>query len=171
MTATVMTVRPNRRALTGRWVLALIGVALIASSCASSDPSPAADPVAQIETTDAAVATSCEELLDIVFAIHQEFINVFGAGPFEDWYTNSPSVSPNVQAGMDVWMEKAGKSSEQSASLGCDEGAEAEKDSCGPMSQLDPLGDAGLGFMHDMVPCDLDPKDQARVDEFLASQQ
>ena len=49
------------------------------------------------------------------------------AGPFEDWYTNSPSVSPNVQAGMDLWMEKAGKSSEQSACLGCDEGAEAEK--------------------------------------------
>ncbi len=76
-----------------------------------------------------------------------------------------------MQAGLDVWMETAGKSREQSASLGCDEGAEAEKDSCGRLSQLDPLGDAGLGFMHDMVPCDLDPKDQARVDEFLASQQ
>ncbi len=171
MSATVMTVRPNRRALTGRWVLALTGVALIASSCAGGDPTPPADPVAQIGTTDAAVATNCEELLDIDFAINQEFINVFGAGPFEDWFTNSPSVLPEMQAGLDVWMEKAGKSSEQSASLGCDVGAEAEKDSCGRLSQLDPLGDAGLGFMHDMVPCDLDPKDQARVDELLASQQ
>jgi len=28
-----------------------------------------------------------------------------------------------------------------------------------------------LGFLHDMVPCDLDPADQARVDDFLNSQQ
>jgi hypothetical protein len=118
--------------------------------------------------TDAAGATSCEELDDVDFAIFQEFINVFGAGPFEDWYTNSPSVSPEMQDGFDVWMEKAEKSTEQAASLGCDEGAEVERDKCARMSQLDPLGDAGLGFLHDMVPCDLDPEDQARVNEFLA---
>jgi hypothetical protein len=119
--------------------------------------------------TDAAAATSCEELDDVDFAIHQEFINVFGAGPFEDWYRNSASVSPEMQDGFDVWMEKAEKSTEQSGSLGCDEGAEVERDKCARMSQLDPLGDAGLGYLHDMVPCDLDPEDQARVDEFLGT--
>ena len=119
--------------------------------------------------TDAAAATSCEELDDVDFAIFQEFINVFGAGPFEDWYTNSPSLSQEMQDGFDVWMQKAEKSTEQAASLGCDEGAEVERDKCARMSQLDPLGDAGLGFLHDMVPCDLDPEDQARVNEFLGT--
>ena len=122
--------------------------------------------------TDASVATSCEELADIGIAIAQEFINGFGEGPFEDWYTNSPSLSPGVQDGIDVWMEKMGKSTQQSDSLGCDVGDAAEEQLfCDRMSQLDPLGDAGLGFLHDMVPCDLDPEDQARVDEFLNSQQ
>ena len=69
-------------------------------------------------------------------------------------------------------MEKADKSREQSDRLGCDVGDRADEQLfCDRMAQLDPLGDAGLGFIHDMVPCELDPADQARVDDFLNSQQ
>lgn len=129
-------------------------------------------PVGAAAVTDASVATSCEELADIDIAILQEFINVFGDGPFENWYTDSTSVSPEIQAGLDVFVEKANKSSEQSDSLGCDVGNEAEKQHvCDRMGELDSLGDAGLGFIHDMVACDLDPADQARLDDFLNSQQ
>ena len=151
------------------------------ATSANTEPPPTTAPATTPPTTstveaaagtDASVATSCEELADIGIAIAQEFINGFGEGPFEDWYTNSPSLSPGVQDGIDVWMEKMGKSTQQSDSLGCDVGDAAEEQLfCDRMSQLDPLGDAGLGFLHDMVPCDLDPEDQAKVDEFLNSQQ
>ena len=48
----------SRRAWTGRWVLALTGVALIAASCGSSDPTPTPDPVAAVETTTTTTTTS-----------------------------------------------------------------------------------------------------------------
>ena len=147
------------------WTVGLAMVAVLAAGCGGGTES------STDLGTDAAAATTCEELDEIDYAIFQEFINVFGDGPFEDWYTNSPSLSPEMQAGLDTWMQKAGKSAEASLKLGCEEGSEAERDTCVLMSQLDPLGDAGLGFMHDMVPCALDPVDQARVDEFLISQQ
>jgi hypothetical protein len=147
------------------WTVGLTIVATLAAGCGGS---------AESSTdlgTDAAAATTCEELDEINYAIFQEFINVFGDGPFEDWYTNSAPPSPEMRAGLDTWMQKAGKSAEASPKLGCEEGAEVARDTCAWMSQLDPLGDAGLGFIHDMVPCALDPADQARVDEFLNSQQ
>jgi hypothetical protein len=48
---TTMTTRPNRQAWSGRWVLAVAGVGLIASSCGGSQATPAADPAEPIETT------------------------------------------------------------------------------------------------------------------------
>jgi len=149
------------------WAVAVAVVAMVAASCGGGDSLESSTDLAThapTATTDAAAATNCEELADIDIAITQEFIDVFGDGPFEDWFTDSPA----PRAGVDVWLEKVGKSVEQSASLGCDIGAEVENDYfCDGMPQLDRLGDAGLAFLHAMVPCDLDPADQARVNAFL----
>ena len=48
----------NRRAWSGRWVLAVTGVALIASSCGSSDATPATDPVPETTTTTTTTTTT-----------------------------------------------------------------------------------------------------------------
>lgn len=53
-----MTAQPNRRVWNGRWTLALTGVALIAASCGSSDPTPATDTDASIRTTSTTTTTT-----------------------------------------------------------------------------------------------------------------
>lgn len=53
-----MTTRPNRQAWSGRWVLAVAGVALITSSCGSSEATSQADPTEPIETTTTTTTTS-----------------------------------------------------------------------------------------------------------------
>jgi hypothetical protein len=55
---TTMTTRPNRQAWSGRWVLAVAGVGLIASSCGGSQATPAADPAEPIETTTTTTTAS-----------------------------------------------------------------------------------------------------------------
>ena len=56
-----MTTRPSRRSWSGRWVLAVAGVALIASSCGSSEATSQADPTEPIETTTTTTTTPVAE--------------------------------------------------------------------------------------------------------------
>ena len=58
MSNTSMRTLTNRRAWSGRWVLAVTGVALIASSCGSSDATPATDPVPETTTTTTTTTTT-----------------------------------------------------------------------------------------------------------------
>ena len=51
MSNTSMRTLTNRRAWSGRWILALTGVALVAASCGNSEATPAADPVPETTTT------------------------------------------------------------------------------------------------------------------------
>lgn len=53
-------IRPTPGAWGRRWALALAGLALIAASCSSSDPTPAADPAVSVETTTTAPAATTE---------------------------------------------------------------------------------------------------------------
>jgi hypothetical protein len=53
-----MTTRTSRRAWSGRFVVAAAGMALIASSCGSSEATPATDPAASIDTTTTTTTTS-----------------------------------------------------------------------------------------------------------------
>ena len=53
-----MTAQPNRQVWSGRWMLALTGVALVAASCGSSDPTPATDTDASIRTTSTTTTTT-----------------------------------------------------------------------------------------------------------------
>ena len=58
MSSTSMRALTNRRAWSGRWVLAVSGVALIASSCGSSDTTLATDPVPETITTTTTTTTA-----------------------------------------------------------------------------------------------------------------
>ncbi len=58
MSSTSMRALTNRRAWSGRWVLAVTGVALIASSCGSSDATPATDPVPETTITTTTTTTT-----------------------------------------------------------------------------------------------------------------
>ncbi len=58
MSSTSMRALTNRRAWSGRWVLAVTGAALIASSCGSSDATPATDPVPETTTTTTTTTTT-----------------------------------------------------------------------------------------------------------------
>lgn len=96
--------------------------------------------------------TSCEDLADDWIAITQEFINTFGAGPYEDWYGDPPS--SELLAGQDVWFEKSGAWSETWMELEC---MEVERPFiCERQSQLDALGPAGEAFIYDNTPCNLE---------------
>ena len=58
MSSTSMRALTNRRAWSGRWVLAVTGAALIASSCGSSDATPATDPVPETTITTTTTTTT-----------------------------------------------------------------------------------------------------------------
>ncbi len=58
MSSTSMRALTNRRAWSGRWVLAVTGAALIASSCGSSDATPATDPVPESTITTTTTTTT-----------------------------------------------------------------------------------------------------------------
>ena len=127
----------------GVWTVGIVLCAMAAASCSSQGS------VESSLTEDPSVATACEELTPVYVGIHQEFINVFGAGTFEDYFM----AGPEPIAEQDVFVEKLVQWTERWRGLGC-ENSQLQV-VCEQEPLIDPLRDAGVAFITDNYPCSL----------------
>lgn len=126
------------------WTVGIVLCAMVAAGCGSGSSGEAPP------TRDPSIAATCGELTRIYVGIHQEFIDGFGAGTFEDYFT----AGPEIITGQDVFIEKLVQWTERWRGLGCEKSQLQVV--CDQEPLIDPLGDAGVAFITDNYPCFLE---------------